>query len=233
MVALLLWPRVSTDRRRTAERELASAKAQWDAVYARWRRKASVEAYAAKTAELESAKRDLLGLGEERRRRLLKLQNEREARQRERFLDRFRTDRVSIQDIGPGRKAMLASYGIETAADIEAGKIQQISGFGDVLTSKLVAWRRSHEARFHFNPGEPIDPRELAVLERELEKRRQTLTNLLSQGPATLQRECQEIVAAELGSLRCRMRPGRRSKWRRLRLRHYNCASGTSRWTAV
>lgn len=55
---------------------------------------------------------------------------------------------ASIPDIGPSRKAMLASFGVETAADINPRAIQRIAGFGPHLTNRLLAWRQSCERKF-------------------------------------------------------------------------------------
>ncbi|NJR80295.1 hypothetical protein HBH26_17070 [Sphingomonas sp. 36D10-4-7] len=84
-------------------------------------------------------------------RELARLKSTREARQRDAFLDRFQIRRASIAGIGPAKTATLASYGVETAADVTAAKVQAVPGFGDALTAKLVAWRRAHEARFRYN----------------------------------------------------------------------------------
>ena len=91
---------------------------------------------------------------------------------------------------------MLASYGIETAADIDYGKIIQMPGFGEVLTSELVKWRQGHERNFRFNPNEPVDQRDIHAVDRELAARRQILLTTLRQGPDTLRRLSQEISAA-------------------------------------
>jgi hypothetical protein len=48
---------------------------------------------------------------------------------------------AGITGIGPGRSSVLASYGIESAADIYAERLYGISGFGPVLTSSLLAWK--------------------------------------------------------------------------------------------
>jgi len=80
---------------------------------------------------------------------------------------------------------MLASYGIETANDIDGSKIRQIPGFGAVLTSALVAWRKEHEKNFRFNPNEHVDRRDIEAFDRGLEAKRQTLQTALRQGPAT------------------------------------------------
>jgi DNA-binding helix-hairpin-helix protein with protein kinase domain len=144
------------------------------------------------------AHRDLIGLPEERRQRLARLESQREQRQLGRYLDRFRIDSADIRGIGTGRAAMLASYGIETAADVSYNKIMNIPGFAQSLTSQLVEWRRRHERRFRFNPSEPVDRRDIEALDRELEGRRQRLVQALQQGPESLRRTSQEITAARL-----------------------------------
>lgn len=85
-------------------------------------------------------------------RRLAQLKSTREARQRDTFLDRFSIRRASIPGIGPAKTATLASYGVETAADVTAAKVRVVPGFGDALTAKMLAWRRGHEAKFRYSP---------------------------------------------------------------------------------
>lgn len=80
------------------------------------------------------------------------LQSNREARQRQAYLDRFAIRRASISGIGPTRTATLISFGIETAADVTESAIMRIPGFGYSLTADLMAWRRGHEAQFRYNP---------------------------------------------------------------------------------
>ena len=46
-------------------------------------------------------------------------------------------DSAVISGIGPGRKATLQSYGIETAEDINDQAVLAVPGFGDGLTSRL------------------------------------------------------------------------------------------------
>jgi DNA-binding helix-hairpin-helix protein with protein kinase domain len=76
----------------------------------------------------------------------------REARQRAAYLDQFDVRRASISGIGPAPTATLISFGIETAADVDWSTVRAVPGFGEVMTQKLVTWRKSHEARFRYNP---------------------------------------------------------------------------------
>ncbi len=183
-------------KRSAAERTYSATHAEWQNALGRWQREASRNAFSEKLKSLENSRTELIDLPHERRRRMAKLEAQRESEQRQRYLDRFRIERAGIRGIGPGRTSMLASYGIETAADIAGQKITQIPGFGEALTSDLVQWRRGHERNFRFNPNQPVDPRDISALDRELEARRQSLFTMLRQGPDTLRRLSQEISAA-------------------------------------
>jgi DNA-binding helix-hairpin-helix protein with protein kinase domain len=195
-IAFAVWPRVSPEKRATVNSQVALAQAEWNAAVARWQREASRKVFAEKLHECEKARDWLKLLPTERARHLAKLEAEREARQRQRYLDRFRIDRGNIPGIGTGRTAMLASYGIETAADVDGVKIAQIPGFGEKLTADLIRWRRKHEQNFRFNPHEPVDPRDIAAMDRDLEAKKQKLLSALQQAPLQLRRLSQEITAA-------------------------------------
>jgi DNA-binding helix-hairpin-helix protein with protein kinase domain len=211
--ALIIWPWVSSEKRQAAERAYAAANTEWQVVYGRWRREASHEAFAAKLKDMESVRNSLTNIANERRRRMSMLEADREKLQRQRYLDRFRIDLAKISGIGPNRTAMLASFGIETANDIDANKIKNIPGFGDHLTSMLVAWRKMHEMNFRFNPNEPVDRRDIEALNRELEAKRQQLQTVLSRGPAELMRLSQEIIVA-----RTRLMPMLEKAWETLKV---------------
>lgn len=63
---------------------------------------------------------------------------------------------ATIPDIKASRKAMLASFGVETAADVNEATVSQISGFGRHLTGRMLAWRRVCEQQFSIRCD--IDP---------------------------------------------------------------------------
>lgn len=79
------------------------------------------------------------------------MKSNRESRQRHAYLDRFSIRRANISGIGPVKTATLISFGIETAADVSQNAVLRVPGFGDVMTGKLVAWRRGHESRFKYD----------------------------------------------------------------------------------
>ncbi len=85
-------------------------------------------------------------------RELMVMKSNRESRQRQAYLDRFSIRRANISGVGPAKTATLISFGIETAADVNQNAVLRVPGFGDVMTGKLVAWRRGHESRFKYDP---------------------------------------------------------------------------------
>jgi len=107
---------------------------------------------------------------------------------------------------------MLASYGIETAVDIDRDNLLKIPGIGHILATQLVNWRQHHEANFRFNPNEPVDPRDLAALLHDLQQREQALIAALRDGPSGLRRISTETLAA-----RQRLTPALDEAWRRLK----------------
>jgi DNA-binding helix-hairpin-helix protein with protein kinase domain len=93
------------------------------------------------------------------------LQHRVQEMQRETFLQQHFISDASIDSIGPTRKATLASFGIETDADVESDAILQVPGFGARLTERLVCWRQQIERQFVFNPAVGLPPREQQALD--------------------------------------------------------------------
>tara|TARA_R100000005_G_scaffold2286_3_gene1378 strand:- start:1501 stop:2670 length:1170 start_codon:yes stop_codon:yes gene_type:complete len=84
-------------------------------------------------------------------RELLIMKSNRESRQRQAYLDQFSVRRANISGIGPVKTATLISFGIETAADVNRFALLKVPGFGEVMTGKLLAWRRGKELQFKYN----------------------------------------------------------------------------------
>lgn len=84
-------------------------------------------------------------------RELMILKSNRESRQRQAYLDGFSVRSASISGIGPSKTSTLISFGIETAADVNRSAVLRVPGFGDVMTGKLLEWRRRHESRFKYD----------------------------------------------------------------------------------
>jgi DNA-binding helix-hairpin-helix protein with protein kinase domain len=188
--------------RAEAERTLRGARAHLDEVERRWREGAGNAAFLAQRRELESnrdAYRDLPAL---RQRRLQTLTANPRQHQLQRHLDRHRVAAASIKGVGPGRKATLQSYGIETAADVVEGAVLRVPGFGPALTASLLAWRREIEGRFVFDPRRGVTTADSAEIEREIAATRARLEGALRRGPAQLRE-----TARQADAVRAALRP--------------------------
>jgi DNA-binding helix-hairpin-helix protein with protein kinase domain len=103
-----------------------------------------------------------------------------------RFLDSLFLENYNIPGVGPARKANLASFGIETAADIDRRKIFKIMGFGKKLTNELMNWRNDLEKQFVFNRSKGVDPADIAAVNQRFEQRRKQIEGALLAGPEQL-----------------------------------------------
>lgn len=69
-----------------------------------------------------------------------------------RHLESHSIEGADISGIGASRKATLASFGIETAADISQSSIVAVPGFGPHLAGRLIGWQKQISTRFLFSP---------------------------------------------------------------------------------
>lgn len=80
------------------------------------------------------------------------------------FLDTHFISQADIQGITPALKAALASFGIETAADIDEKRVLDVQGFGRIRTSRMLAWRRHVASKFSYMPKQAIDPHKIQAI---------------------------------------------------------------------
>jgi DNA-binding helix-hairpin-helix protein with protein kinase domain len=126
---------------------------RWDEGIAAWRDALGIPGIVRLRADLEAAVNEYRALPAEKTQAVADLKNERHARQLNDYLDRFLIRRASISGIGHAKTITLASFGIESAADIKRNAILAIPGFGPLTADKLMAWRAQHEKRFVYNPA--------------------------------------------------------------------------------
>jgi hypothetical protein len=195
LAGLVVWPHVRRADRQAAIKAEETAEAAFTAARTTWTAAATGAAFAAIRQRCLEAKTSLEGLPAERAARLASLQSE--AKQLEAFLDRFRIVKGQIAGVGAGRIASLNSFGVETAWDIDARRIRAIPGFGPSTAEKLVAWRKSKEAGFRFNPSHPIAAAELNAIDSEFSAKTQQCVGVLRSGPSLLRQASEEAVKAE------------------------------------
>jgi len=163
------------------------AGAEWEAAVDEWELEAG-------DARFDKRKNEFAGLAAEyrtlpalERTRLAELDKKREELQRQRFLEGHLLTRAKIPGIGDGRKAVLSSYGIENAFDLNKYKILAVPGFGEVMAKNLMTWRRSVERRFTFNSALGTDPVAIQQVKDAIARRQNEIETALSKGPTELQ----------------------------------------------
>lgn len=161
--------------------------ARLDEAVSAWRNGIGLEGLVRLRADIESAINEYRGLSSAKSQALSLLQSDRRARQLNDYLDKFPIKRATIKGIGDAKKVTLASFGVETAADITRGAIKAIPGFGSVTADKLLSWRSQHERRFVYNQTpDHADVTARTKVESEFSARTLSLAQKISGGQAEL-----------------------------------------------
>jgi DNA-binding helix-hairpin-helix protein with protein kinase domain len=172
-------------KRRTAK---DSTKAEYDRLIAQLNKEAGPNGFQAKRAELAKARDEFESLEKAEVLEIGNLKTSAHNRQKQQYLDRHFIDRANIPGVGSTRKAALRSFGIETAADVNRGRVMQVRGFGQSLTRAMLDWRASCERGFTFNPNIAVSDAEKNAVHAKFAVRKATLAGVLSSGPPELQR---------------------------------------------
>lgn len=199
IAAAILWNMVgaSDSPERNAERQkrknahLAAERA-YQTLAIKLRSEVGLEAFNQRKKQLSDLRNEYQGLPAKEKAELDRLHQTAEQRQREKFLDRHFIDSASISGVGPGKKAALRSFGIETAADVEWHKVRAVKGFGDVLTRAVVDWRKTCERKFVFNSSQAVTEADRNTVRAKILSRKKAIEAALAAAPAELQRMRQE-----------------------------------------
>lgn len=184
------------DDRVAFRRTYEQAAERWRAAKQQWERLAGPGEAEAKLAQIADLERQWEALPAKRLRLLDDLKRNVRRRQLEQFLDRFTIDRAQIPGIGPGRKQTLEAFGIETAADVVQHQLLKVPGIGQVLSSGLLNWRRSVEARFVFDPNKGVDPGDSAKVEQDVLAERKQIEDRLQSALQELRQTIARIRAS-------------------------------------
>jgi DNA-binding helix-hairpin-helix protein with protein kinase domain len=175
-----------TDDAAAYRSKLAEVERAWTALIEAWKPHPGVAEFAALRLRLDKLKSEHDGLGTERARRLQRLSEGARERQLEAYLTQFAIADARISGIGRAKVATLSAYGIDTAADIDPGRIAAIPGFGPVTIRKLMGWRKHHEKGFVFDPTLGPDAASLQIVEREIAQKRSRIEAEVAAGLARL-----------------------------------------------
>jgi DNA-binding helix-hairpin-helix protein with protein kinase domain len=177
LIAILCRPpRVSAEARAKARDAFNRAEEAWQTLAGEWHAQPAAPDFADKRQAIEGLKASLDALVQEREKRIKALERViTEAEQRARYLGQFRIEDAGLYNMGAARSAVLRSWGIETAAEIDEAKIAEVPGFGRNLTDRLVNWRYGLERKFLFEPAAVADPLEVRKVDREIAVQRMGL----------------------------------------------------------
>jgi hypothetical protein len=167
--------------------ERSQAEVLWRSAQDAWVKQSGTQQFADAKRETDSLIQSLSDLPNEEKRQLQILEQKKREYQLTHHLERFVIANSKIPKIGSARKAVLRSFGIETAADINRRSISGIQGFGPTLVSNLLGWQQGLVARFVFNPNEPINPRDLSALKARIASRKSELEAKIRGAVASLQ----------------------------------------------
>ncbi|MBB3978616.1 DNA-binding helix-hairpin-helix protein with protein kinase domain [Rhizobium azooxidifex] len=168
--------------------ELKLSTAAWHQQRALWEKHAGPEHFDERKAHFLKLAANHGALPQRERERLEELDRKKRDLQMRKHMESHLLDRAKVPSIGPGRKATLASYGIETAWDAKSRRITNIPGFGPAMQEKLRAWSKSVEYKFVFNANIPTDPQAIRDVKTDIAKQRAELERDLLKAPGELQR---------------------------------------------
>nr|VFJ51529.1 MAG: protein kinase and helix-hairpin-helix DNA-binding domain-containing protein [Candidatus Kentron sp. DK] len=193
LIAWFAWTMVNSigEAKRDEEgskrrRALEKVREEYNALKSRVRSECGPEAFNAKKQELIRLRDEYQGLPTMEKKEIERLHSTARERQKKRYLARHFIDSARIPGIGPAKKAVLRSFGIETAADVSSKKVRAVRGFGEVLTRSVVDWKKSLERRFVFDPRNAVREADKNAVRAKISSRRCTIEASLSSGSTEL-----------------------------------------------
>jgi DNA-binding helix-hairpin-helix protein with protein kinase domain len=193
LVPILLYWLFSAKPRKTIDGQrfqavYLEAEALWERELDNWYRRIGVDDNLRLKSELEEARDQFLRAAAEEKTLIAKYRSDRREKQLHAYLDAFSIVSTKINGIGPAKLATLASYGIDTAADVSRNRLLAVPGFGDTTSQGLLEWRARLETRFVYQAAEnATDRQEIARIRALSEAKQAQLRTKLLSGVQTLE----------------------------------------------
>ena len=154
---------------------------------ANWNKRSGTEEFLTLYAELQMARASYFQLKNEDAAEIANLRDQRKNAHLRAYLDTFTVEHANLKGVGPAIKAALASYGIDTAAGIVDGSINNVPGVGKVLSQRLLDWRKRLTGQFVYRPARtPLDQSAIVQAQLRAETKAAPLRATLSVGPQNL-----------------------------------------------
>jgi DNA-binding helix-hairpin-helix protein with protein kinase domain len=138
-------------------------------------------------AELKSLKTEHQNLATERTKGFEYLKQNIMQAQLGKYLEKFEVQSAILKNIGEGRKQMLISFGVESAADVTLKQVSAVPGFGPTFTKILMDWRNACEKGFKFDYNKGVDPQDIAKLDKKINDKKSQIEGRLNNGTQKLQ----------------------------------------------
>jgi DNA-binding helix-hairpin-helix protein with protein kinase domain len=138
-------------------------------------------------AKLQRIKTDFESLPSKHQRLMQELHASIRDKQLAAFLDNVLIAGGEIEGIGPTRISALASFGVETAKDIEYNRVVQVQGIGDALAKRLLAWKGRIAGQFRFDPARGVPQQDVNSLNARIATERTQLERDMRDGTTQLQ----------------------------------------------
>jgi len=169
---------------------------RWLAALSTWRARTGVAAIEELLLELRSAKSTYENLAAEERTQLQAYERKRRALQLHAYLDGFEIRRANIHGMGPAEEVALASFGIDTAADVVERKLLHVPAFNHGDTTGLLSWRTRLERHFVYDAKEnDLDRAEVARIRIDIENKAAMLRRILLAGRTNLDSAANRVSA--------------------------------------
>ncbi len=184
-------------RRRLA---LFAARQELIELRAAWNQRAGAHAFTARLQALTALRDRHRQLATALQQDLQRLESDQRQTQLRAFLEGYFIDVAQIPGILTTDRMALASYGIETAADVTAEALQTVPGFSPRLrlgrqrTAALLGWRQDVEQRFRYDPRQGVDPAAVARLRRQYAQERTRIERELLAGADELAKLKAELL---------------------------------------
>ncbi len=175
-------PRRLQQKRAEGMKAMHELQKRYQELASRYAAECGSQSFTSRVQELERLRGEYRGLPMARQRKLQGLENNKRGIQLQQFLSQFSIRSAKIQNVKDGRKQMLISYGIDSAADVNHLSLEQVPGIGPKLAGHIVAWRIALEGRFRFDPTKAIDKLEIDKIDREIRSQRTELEQAISRG---------------------------------------------------
>ena len=176
------------------ERVLADALARKNELDKAWQDKATDQRFITKYRELRELYNNYAVILEQFQKSKEQVAVQAREIQLQHFLEKYHIDQAKISGIGSTRKAVLASFGVETAADVSRKAVLLVPGFGQKLTYDLLRWRAELEKHFVFNPHRADHSGVLTRLQQQLYQRLKGIETAMLSGLEELQTIKREIL---------------------------------------